>query len=85
MTSNILSLHIANGESFYENYNTGENFYNFLLDQQNENAAFFPKKFANRNTFEKYMNSFLPAFSIDDVEKYDLYANKNSKYLIFKC
>ena len=27
------------------------------------------------------MNSFLPTFSHDDVEKYDLYANKNSKYL----
>ena len=43
MTSNILSIHIANREIFYENYNTGENFYNFLLDQQNENAAFVPK------------------------------------------
>ena len=33
--------------------------------------------------FEKYMNSFLPAFSIDDVEKFDLYANKSSKYLFY--
>ena len=29
------------------------------------------------------MNSVLPAFSIGDVEKYDLYANKNSKYLFY--
>ena len=79
MTSNRLSIHIANGDIFYENYNTGENFYDFLMNQQNENAAFVPKKFAYRNTFEKYMNSFLPAFLVDDVEKYDLYTNKNYK------
>ena len=39
--------------------------------------------FAYRNTFEKYISGFLPAFSIDDVEKYDLYTNKNSKYLFY--
>ena len=84
MTSNRLSVHIANGDIYYENHNTSGNFYNFLIDQQNEDAAFIPKKFAYRNSFEKYISSFLPAFSIDDVEKYDLYANKNSKYLFYR-
>ena len=84
MTSNRLPIHIANGDIYYENHNTGENFYNFLIDQQNEDAAFIPKKFAYRNSFEKYISSFLSAFSIDDVEKYDLYANKNSKYLFYR-
>ena len=77
MTSNRLSIHIADRDIFYENYNTGKKFYDFLMNQQNENAAFVPKKFEYRNTFEKYMNSFLPAFLVGDVEKYDLYANKN--------
>lgn len=68
---------------FYENLNTGENFYNCLIDQQNDDAALIPKIFAYRNTFEKYISSFLPAFLLDDVEKDDLYANKNSKYLFY--
>ena len=84
MTSNRLSIHIANGDIYYENHNTSENFYNFLIDQPNEDVAFIPKKFADRNSFEKYISSFLPAFSIDDVEKYDLHANKNSKYLFYR-
>ena len=84
MTSNRLSIHIANGDIFYENHNAGNNIYTFLMDQQNENAAFILKKFAYRNTFEKYINSFLAAFSIDGVEKYDLFANKNSKYLFYR-
>ena len=81
MTSNRLSIHIANDDIYCENHNTGES---FLIDQQNEDAAFIPKKFAYRNSFEKYISSFLPAFSIDDIEKYDLYANRNSKYLFYR-
>ena len=61
MTSNRLSVHIVNGDIFYENHNAGNNIYTFLMDQQNENAAFILKKFAYRNTFEKYINSFLAA------------------------
>lgn len=84
MTSNRLSIHIEDEDTFYENVNTGESSYNFLMTQQNEDAAFISKNFVYRNTFEKYINSFLPAFSIDDVEKYDLYSNKNSKYLFYR-
>ena len=84
MTSNRLSIHISSSDIYYENHNTGESIYTFLVDQQNEDKAFIPKKFAYRNSFEKYISNFLPAFSIDDVEKYDLYANKNSKYLYYR-
>ena len=84
MTSNRLSIHISNGDIYYDNHNTGDNIYTFIIDQQNEDTAYIPKKFAYRNTFEKYINGFLPPFSIDDVEKYELYTNKNSKYLFYR-
>ena len=54
------------------------------MAQQNEQAANFPKKNSYRNIFESYMNNFLPVFSIDDVKKYDLFTNKNSKYLFYR-
>ena len=82
MRSNRLSIHVQTGDIFYENHNTGENFYNFLIAQQNEQAAFIPKK-SYRNSFEAYISQFLQVFSIDDVEKYDLFAHKNSKYLFY--
>ena len=65
-----------------EQINTGENFCNFLTEQQNQEASFIPKKFAYRNTFETYISQFLQAFSLDDVEKYDLFAHKKLKILI---
>ena len=39
MTQNKLSIHVDSGDIFYNNNNTGENFYSFLLSQQNDEAA----------------------------------------------
>lgn len=73
MTSNRLSIHVETGDIFYENHNTGENFFNFLVAQQNGQAAFIPKKFSYWNGIEDHISQFLPAFSLDDVEKYEKY------------
>ena len=83
MGENKLSIHVESGDIFYEDHNTEESFYNFLLAQQNDDATFIPKKFSYRRSFESYISQFLQAFSIDDVEKYDLFAQKNSKYLFY--
>ena len=84
MTQNKLSIHVELGEIFCDNHNTGENFYSFLLSQQNDEAAYVPKKFSYRNSFEAYSSSFLQSFCIDDQEKFDLLAFKISKYLFYR-
>ena len=84
MTQNKLSIHVESGDIFYDNHNTEENFYIFLLFQQNDEAAYVPKKFSYNDTFEKYITSFLQNFSIDDQETFDLLAFKNSKYLFYR-
>ena len=81
MTQNKLTIHVDSGDIFYDNHNTGENFYSFLLSQQNDEAAYVPKKFSYRDSFESYISTFLQNFSIDDQEKFNLLAFKNSKYL----
>ena len=84
MTQNKLSIHVDSGDIFYNNHNTEENLYSFLLSQQNEEAAFVPQKFSYSNTFEKYIIDFLQNFSIDDQEKFDLISFKNLKYLFYR-
>ena len=84
ITQNKLSIHVESGDIFYDNHNTGENFYSFLLSQQNHEATYVPKKFSYNGTFEKYITSFLQNVSIDDQEKFDLLAFKNSKYLFYR-
>ena len=84
MTQNKLSIHVESGDTFYDNHNTEENFYSFLLSQQNDEAAYVPKKFSYNDTFKQYITSFLQNFSVDDQEKFDLLAFKNSKYLFYR-
>ena len=84
MKNNSLTLHIESGNIFYQNFNTNENFYNFLLAQQDETKAIVLKRISYHNSFERYSQNFLPSFSVDDVEKFDLCANKNSEYLFYK-
>ena len=83
MTQNKLSIHVDCGDIFYSNYNTGENFYSFLLSQQNDEAAYVPKKLSYSSTFEGYISNFLQQFSIGDQEKFNLLSFKNSKYLFY--
>ena len=54
------------------------------MAQQDEIKAIIPKRTAYHYSFEKYTKNYLPSFSVDDIEKFDLYTNKNSKYLLYK-
>ena len=84
MTNNSLFIHIESRNIFYQNFNTNENFYNFLLAQQDETKRIIPKRIAYYHSFEKYIKNYLPLFSIDEVETFDLYSNKSTKYLLYK-
>ena len=71
MTNNSLSIHIESGNTFYQNFNTNENFYNFLLAQQDGTKRIIPKRIAYHHSFEKYIKNYLPSFSIDKVETFE--------------
>ena len=83
LTNNNLSIHVESGNIFYRNFNTNENFYSFLI-AQDETTAIISKRISYHYRFEKYINKYLPSFSIGDAEKFDLFANKNSNYVFYK-
>ena len=68
----------------YQNFNTNESFYRFLLAQLDKTKKIILKRKAYHHSFEKHIKSYLPSFSIEEAEKFVLYANKNSKYLLYK-
>ena len=72
------------GDIFYQNFNTNENFYKFLITQQNDQTAPVLKRFSYHHSFEHYIQNFLPSFSLDDADKFDLYSYKNAKYLFYR-
>ena len=54
------------------------------MTQQDKTKVIIPKLIPYHYSFGKYIENYLPSFSVDDIEKFDLYANKNSKYLLYK-
>ena len=84
MTNNGLSIHIETGDILYNHFKTKENFYNFLLDQQDELKQFIPKRNSYYHSFGKYTRSYFPSFSLEEIDKLDLLSNKNVKYLLYK-
>ena len=78
MTNNSLPIHVESGNVFYQNFNTNENFYSFLLARQDERKSIVPKRVSYSYSFEKYIRSYFPLFSSDDTEKHDLSSNKNA-------
>ena len=56
----------------------------FFIAQEDERKVIIPKRTSCHNSVEKYINKYLPSFSIDNAEKFDLFTNKNSKLLFYK-
>ena len=81
---NSMSIHLESGNLFYDNFNTQENLYDFLLNQQDENRIIIRKKIAYYKTFKQYLNEFLQSFDYDEIDKFDLFSKKPTKYLFCK-
>ena len=68
----------------YNDFNVKQNFYIFQLAQQDELKKFIPKQISHHYNFGKYTRSYLPSFSLEEIEKRDLLSNKNAKHLLYK-
>ena len=62
MTQNKLSIHVESGHIFYDNHNIGENFYNFLLSQENDEVVYVPKNFLIKTVLKHISALFCKVF-----------------------
>ena len=84
MKNNSLSIHMESWDIFYQNFNTNEHLYSFLLAQQDLSKQVIPKRISYHHSFEKYIKNYLPSFLMEESKKFDLFSNKKSKYLMLK-
>ena len=81
---NMLSIHIETRNIFYDNYNTNESIYNFLLYQQDKIKQVIHATLTYKDSFSNYLKYFLDDVDNETVEKFDFFAHKNVKYLFYK-
>ena len=66
----------------YDNYNTGESIYNFLLRQQDDaKKKIIHAILTYTDSFSNYIKYFLVNIDAETVDKSDFFVNKNVKYL----
>ena len=78
---NMLSIHIETGNIFYDNYNTGESIYKFLMRQQDDTKKIHA---AYKDSFSNYKKYFLDDTDAETMDKFYFFTNKNVKYLLYK-
>ena len=76
-----LSIHIETGNVYFDGYNTNESIYEFLLSQQDETKQKVHATLSYSDTFSNYMRNFLDDIDHETVDKYNVFTNKNVKYL----
>ena len=72
MANNSFSIHVESGDIFYSDFNKKENFYNFLLAQQDEWKQIIPKRVSYHHSFERHMRKYLSSFSLEEIDKFDM-------------
>ena len=80
LRKNMLSIHVETGNIFYENYNTNESIYDFLLRQQDETKKIIHATLTYKDSFSNYLRYFLDDIDAETVGKCDFFINKNVKY-----
>ena len=65
MVNNSLSIHAESGDIFYNDFNKRENFYNFLLAQQDKSKQIIPKQISYHHSFKRYTREYLPSISLE--------------------
>ena len=79
-----ISIHIETGNLYYENLNTGESLYHFLLNQQDQKKKLIDASFSHGGSFSEYLTEFLQGKDAEADDRFDMLTNKNVKYLFYR-
>ena len=80
----MLSKHVETGNIFYNNYNTNESIYSFLLNQWDETKQIIHATLTYKDSFLNYLKYLLDDIVNETVERFDFLAHKDVKYLFYK-
>ena len=81
---NKLSIHTETGNIYHKNLNTNESIYDFLQQQQGKTNKIVNATSIFNDSFSNYIREFLDDLASDTIDRFDMLANKNIKYLFYK-
>ena len=81
LQKNKLKIHVESGEIFYDNTNTGKNFYNFFSDQEDETKNIVDLNLNSGGDLEYYVREILSGTTND---RFELHKNPTAKFLFHR-
>ena len=84
LQQNQLSIHIETGNIFFNNYNTVEFIYDFLMTQQNDTKKIIHAMLPYTDPFSNYIKYFMDNTDADTVDRFDFFTNRNVNYLFYR-
>ena len=80
MRENKLLIHIESGNVYFDNFNTNESIYDFLLWKQDFEKKLTNGDFSYGGVFSRYINEFLSGIDSEADNRFDLLTKKDAKY-----
>ena len=72
-----------NGKFFFDNVNSAESIYKFLLAQQDTSKKLLNIAFKTSDNYDEYITNYLDAIENINDDKYDMLTNKSSEFLFY--
>ena len=80
---NKLKIHINTGNIYYNNTDTNESIYGFLLVQEDDTKKFIDFELMYSGSYKQYFNEYLLKLNLKNDNALDVLTNKNSKFLFY--
>ena len=84
LENNKLKIHVDSGKIFYENEDTNESIFNFILAQNNPISGYIERNISFDQDYKTYFQWVFSAFSETEKNKLDISTNVNSKFLFYR-
>ena len=84
LEDNKLKIHIETGNIYYDNTDTNESIFNFILAQINPISGDIEHSFTFDRDYIMYFRWLTSAFSAATKSKLDICTNKNAKFLFYR-
>ena len=84
LKDNKLKIHIETGNIYYDDRDTNESIFDFILNQQNPVTGYIKHKFIYDRDYVSNFDRLVSDFTTFEQNKLDVFKFKNSKYLFYR-
>ena len=84
LQSNDLKIHIETGNIYFQDTDTNESIFELIKNQQNISKGVIHTELKFDGSYKSYFQWILNEFDAKQKTNFDIFSNKNTKYLVYR-